>query len=124
MTDLLPCCGAIPEIVDLRTKFAVKCTHCKRIAVGFNIGFLDSGSPFLDDIGADEIAERAFDLVDWDALRETAITAWNTRTPPQITDAMVDAALLATLGRNWPTKETMRAALAAAIGVQTKAPGD
>ena len=39
-------------------------------------------------------------------------------TPPQITDAMVEAALLATLGRNWPTKETMRAALAAALGVK------
>ena len=46
-----------------------------------------------------------------------AITAWNTRTPPHITDAMVDAAL-----KSWPlsshlTRKAMRAALAAALGV-------
>ena len=39
-------------------------------------------------------------------------------TPPQITDAMVEAAHLATLGRNWPSTQTMRAALAAAMGVK------
>ena len=108
MTDLLPCCGAIPEIVDLRTKFVVRCSNCKKIAVGFDVAFLDA-------IGADDIAERAFDLVDLAALRETAITAWNTRTPPQITDAMVGAACDVFDG--YLDEDTMRAALAAAMGV-------
>lgn len=37
--------------------------------------------------------------------------------PPSVTDAMVDAALLSTLGRPYPSKQMMRAALEAALRV-------
>jgi hypothetical protein len=44
-----------------------------------------------------------------------SIIAWNTRAAPVVTDKMVDAALLSTLGRAYNSKQTMRAALTAAL---------
>ena len=54
-------------------------------------------------------------------IRHCTIAAWNTRTPPHITDAMVDAAMKAFDKHDAPNAgdfEAMRAALAAAMGVR------
>ena len=67
-----------PELIDHRTDWFVRCNGCSVIVYGDTVNHLDH-------IEDEEEAQLAFDSVDWDALRQTAIDKWNTRKDKQPT---------------------------------------
>lgn len=72
--ELKPCpfCGGAPQLVDNRMGWFVRCDHCrpfKTVIYGNNVRHLDHEEDA--DLGA----------VDWDALKQSAIDAWNRRAP-------------------------------------------
>jgi hypothetical protein len=66
-------CNQTPQVKDMRTRFIVIC-ECR---TPFNVAFGHSVS-FLDHIEDDETAQVAFDAINVNQLRESAIEAWNT----------------------------------------------
>lgn len=86
--ELVVCyCGGIPEIVDVRTYFLVKCPNLAIHAeykAGENVTHLDHLDHDLvlgreaTDEEADALSDEAFSKVDWGHLKQTAITNWNT----------------------------------------------
>lgn len=75
-------CGAIPELVDGRTKWFArcKCPAGDNVVYGQSVSFLDHINIDDDDL-TDRVMSIVFDSVPWDELRQSAIDAWNTRAP-------------------------------------------
>lgn len=70
--NLLPCpfCGGDPELVDSRVEWFVRCNHCKPFAT---VRYGESVREEIDHDGVDE------STIDWGAIRQSAIDAWNRR---------------------------------------------
>lgn len=81
MSDLKPCpfCNGKAKLIDHRTDWFAQCQECNVIVYGETVNHLDH-------IEDDDEAQAAFDAVDWDALKQTAIDKWNVRAQPTITD--------------------------------------
>lgn len=84
MSELKPCpfCGnKTPELVDSRVEFFVRCTDCKpcsTVIYGKTVKHLDYIDTDTDE-DEDRLSQIAFDAVDWDDIKQSAIDAWNTR---------------------------------------------
>lgn len=84
MSELKPCpfCGnKTPELIDSRVEFFVRCTECKpffTVIYGKTVRHLDHISADTDE-ETDRLSQIAFDAVDWDDIKQSAIDAWNTR---------------------------------------------
>lgn len=87
MTELKPCpfCGnKKPELVDDRVEYFVRCLECKpyfTVIYGDSVRHLDH-LDFGDDLTDEEIdklSQAEFEKVDWPALKQSAIDAWNRR---------------------------------------------
>lgn len=61
-----------PELIDHRTDWFVRCNGCNVVVYGETVNHLDH-------INDEDEAQAAFDAVDWDTLRKTAIDKWNAR---------------------------------------------
>lgn len=67
-----PFCNGEAKLVDHRTDWYVQCDDCKVTVYGETVNHLDH-------IEDDDEAIAAFDAVDWDELRKSAIDGWNRR---------------------------------------------
>lgn len=68
-----PLCGGNPVLVDDRVQFFVTCENHKPprpVVYGQSIRHLD----YIED---DDESQKAFDSVDWEAVKQSAIDAWN-----------------------------------------------
>ncbi len=76
MSELKSCpfCSGKAKIVDHRTDWFVRCRTCNVIVYGETVNHLDHIEDEVE-------AQSAFDAVDWDALKQTAIDKWNRRPP-------------------------------------------
>lgn len=103
MDELKPCpfCGnKTPELVDSRVEFFVRCNQCKpffTVVYGKSVRHLDHITADTDE-DADRISEMAFDAVDWNEIKQSAIDAWNTRADGWIS---VEEMLPKESGRYW-----------------------
>lgn len=73
--NLEPCktCGEAPELIDDRLVFYVRCTnHTAPWPVVYG-----DNHRHIDGINNDVAAQAAIDAVDWDAVRASAISNWN-----------------------------------------------
>lgn len=74
MTNLKKCkCGNIPDIIDSRLVFFVRCENHKPpfpVVYGEN-------HRYIDHIDSDEDAEKAINKIDWDEAKRSAIENWN-----------------------------------------------
>lgn len=78
-TKLLPCpfCGGDPELVDNRVEWFVRCSNCKPFATVI----YGNSVRHIDHCETDEDSAKAEQEVDWGALKQSAIDAWNRRAP-------------------------------------------
>lgn len=78
-TKLLPCpfCGGDPELVDNRVEWFVRCSNCKPFATVI----YGNSARHIDHCETDEDSAKAEQEVDWGALKQSAIDAWNRRAP-------------------------------------------
>ncbi|AXF52918.1 MAG: restriction alleviation protein [Bacteriophage sp.] len=78
-TKLLPCpfCGGDPELVDNRVEWFVRCSNCKPFATVI----YGNSARHIDHCETDEDSAKAVQEVDWGALKQSAIDAWNRRAP-------------------------------------------
>lgn len=80
--ELKPCpfCGGTPELVDSRVEWFVRCKSCKpyhTVIYGNNIRH-------IDEIDNDDVAAVELSKVDFEALKKSAVDAWNNRAPAQL----------------------------------------
>ncbi|QNL88907.1 MULTISPECIES: hypothetical protein [Pseudomonas] len=68
-----PFCGQVPELIDDRVQFFVR---CKNHQPPWPLVYGQS-MRHLDHINDDEEAEKAFDAVDWSSVEKSAVDAWN-----------------------------------------------
>lgn len=81
MSELRECpyCGGKADLIDHRVDWFVKCSDCNVIVYGESVSHLDH-------IEDEKEAKEAFNSVDWDALKQTAIDKWNTRSESALTE--------------------------------------
>lgn len=80
--ELKPCpfCGGEGEVRDMRVKFGVRCKGCGITICGESHEWIDHVGDDADtDEEADALSESACVSIDWDAVRLSAISAWNNR---------------------------------------------
>lgn len=76
--NLAPCrlcrlCRQTPELIDARLVFFVRCTnHSPPWPVVYGQSYRH-----IDQIDNDAEAQAATDAVDWDAVKASAVDAWN-----------------------------------------------
>lgn len=75
---LCPFCGEKATVIDHRVDFYVQCGGCNVVVYGESVRHLD----YTEN---EQEAQAAFDNVNWDELRQSAIDKWNARPDYKLT---------------------------------------